>query len=467
MSTRYAVADLVRWTRGSLLQGDETEELHGLSIDSRAVDAGQLFAAIVGPNHDAHGFLAQATEAGAGALLVETAKVGKGTLPKGIAIVGVDDTTQGIQDLAAHHRCGFDGTLVALTGSSGKTTTKEMIAAVLEAAGPCLKTLGNLNNDYGVPLTLLRREEAHRRAVIELGMNHRHEIARLAAIAQPDIGLVTNIGTAHIEHLGSREEIAEEKGDLFAALSAAGIAVANFDDERVREQAKRCAGRVLSYGVLPDAELRAEDIAFDPTGRFAMTLVYRGEDARIDVEGLGETTVINAIAAAAVGVACGLDFDTIARGLAGYRGIAGRMAPMVLASGATLIDDSYNANPQSMAAALESVARLAGDARSHAVLGAMGELGDAGAQAHLDIGRLAHELGVARLITVGEAARGIAEGARAAGMDEDAIASVIDHAAASEALRKSIGAGEWILVKGSRAARMERIVEALSNKGTN
>ncbi len=467
MSTRYSVADLATWCGGTLLQGDGAAQLHGLSIDSRAIEAGQLFAAIVGPNHDAHGYLAQAAEAGAGGLLVETARVGDDTLPSGVAVVGVEDTTKGIQDLATQHRRRFDGTLVALTGSSGKTTTKEMIAAVLEAAGPCLKTHGNLNNDYGVPLTLLRREDAHERAVIELGMNHRGEIARLAAIAQPDVGLVTNIGTAHIEHLGSQEEIAAEKGDLFAALTESGIAAANFDDPRVREQAKRCKGRVLSYGTSDDADLRASHVVFDPEGRFAMTLEYAGTKTPIEVEGLGEITIINALAAAAIGIACELDMETIARGLADYRGIAGRMTRVALANGVTLIDDTYNANPQSMAAAIESVTRLAEGARSVAVLGAMGELGDDAAQAHLDIGRLAHERGIGQLITVGETAAGIADGASEAGMDDARIARVDGHEAACSVLRKSLGEGDWILVKGSRAARMERIVEALSNSGTN
>ncbi len=467
MSTRYSVSDLATWCGGEVLQGHAASALHGLSIDSRAIETGQLFAAIVGPNHDAHGYLAQAAKAGAGALLVEAERVRNTSLPSDVPVVAVDDTTRGIQALASHHRRRFHGTLVALTGSSGKTTTKEMIAAVLEAAGPCLKTQGNLNNDYGVPLTLLRREEQHERAVIELGMNHRGEIARLAEIAQANVALVTNIGTAHIEHLGSQSEIADEKGDLFASLGSSGIAVANFDDAHVREQSKRSPGRTLSYGVAADADVRAIDIVFDPAGRFHMTLLHGETNTPVTVEGLGETTIINTLAAAAVGIACELTHEQIARGLAQYRGIAGRMSRRALPNGTTLIDDTYNANPQSMAAAIESLARLAGGARSHAVLGAMGELGDEGAQAHLDVGQLVHENGVSRLITVGEAALGIATGARDAGMDSACITSVEDHDAACKTLRESLADGDWILIKGSRAARMERIVDTLSNSGTN
>ncbi|MDP6978402.1 MAG: UDP-N-acetylmuramoyl-tripeptide--D-alanyl-D-alanine ligase [Myxococcota bacterium] len=467
MSTRYSASDLANWCGGEILQGDGANVLHGLSIDSRAIEAGQLFAAIVGPNHDAHGYLEQAAKAGAGALLVEAARVRGTALPSDVLVVAVDDTTRGIQALATQHRRRFEGTLVALTGSSGKTTTKEMIAAVLEAAGPCLKTQGNLNNDYGVPLTLLRREDQHERAVIELGMNHRGEIARLAEIAQADVALVTNIGTAHIEHLGSQSEIAAEKGDLFASLDASGVALANFDDALVREQAKRSPGHVLSYGVAADADVRAVGIAFDPAGRFRMTLVHDGTNTPVEVEGLGETTIINTLAAASVGIACDLTSEQIAQGLSDYRGIAGRMSPHTLSNGATLIDDSYNANPQSMVAAIESLARLAGSATSHAVLGAMAELGNEDARAHLEVGRLVHESGISRLITVGEAAQGIAAGARRAGMDSTRIKSVEDHDAACKTLRESISRSDWILVKGSRAARMERIVDTLSKSGAN
>ncbi|MCP5044109.1 MAG: UDP-N-acetylmuramoyl-tripeptide--D-alanyl-D-alanine ligase [bacterium] len=462
MTTRYTVADMVAWCDGALLQGDAGAQVFGLSIDSRAVEPGQLFAAIVGPNHDAHGYLAQAVQAGAGALLVQSDHLEDGALPANVPTVAVADTTRGIADLATCHRRGFEGTLVALTGSSGKTTTKEMIATVLETAGPCLKTRGNLNNDYGVPLTLLSRSDEHVRAVIELGMNHRGEIARLTAIAQPDVALVTNIGTAHIEFLGSQAEIAAEKGDLFAALSVDAVAVANWDDTRVREQSKRTAATVLPYGMNAEAEVRAEGVTFDPEGAFDFELIAPEGRTSVRVEGLGETTIINALAAAAAGVACGISVGEIARGLASYRGIAGRMSKRSLARGVTLIDDTYNANPQSMGAAIESLAKLAGKTRGVAVLGAMGELGDNADQAHRDAGRQVFEAGIEQLVTVGAGA--VADGAVDAGMDSACVDACKTPEAALERLEETLREGDWVLVKGSRAAHMEHIVEMLSNE---
>ncbi|MBW2295069.1 MAG: hypothetical protein JRG94_22590, partial [Deltaproteobacteria bacterium] len=314
MSTRYTPADVATWCSGTVLQGSPLDKLTGLTIDTRSIAAGQLFAAIVGPNHDAHEYLSQAADAGAGCLLINADRESKLSDVAELPVVAVADTTRGIGDLAAGHRRRFEGTVIGLTGSSGKTTTKEMTASVLEAAGPCLKTRGNLNNDYGVPLTLMSREDRHQRAVIEMGMNHRGEIARLAEIAQPDVGLVTNVGTAHIEFLGSQSEIAAEKGDLFAALPAEGIAVANWDDKHVREQSRRARGEVLSFGIAPEAAVRAVDVRFDPEGVFRFTLVTPKGQLEVDVSGLGETTIINALAAAAVGVACGLEPELVARG---------------------------------------------------------------------------------------------------------------------------------------------------------
>ncbi len=464
MSTRYCAEDVATWCNGTLRQGRPRAALSGLSIDTRNVLPGQLFAAIVGPNHDAHGYLAQAVAGGAGGLLVEKChEIDLDVVPE-VPIIAVKDTTRGIGDLAAGHRRRFGGTVVALTGSSGKTTTKEMIAAVLETAGPCLKNQGNLNNDYGVPLTLMARRDEHVRAVIEMGMNHRGEIARLAAIAQPDVGLVTNVGSAHIEYLGSLSEIADEKGDLFAALPTDGTAVANWDDANVRQQSRRAKGEVVSFGVSPEAMVRAEGVRFEAEGFFCFALVAPQGRTAVRISGLGETTVINALAAAATAIACGIDLPAVAAGLANYRGIAGRMRRRSLDRNITLIDDTYNANPQSMSAAISSVASLKGEGRALAALGGMGELGDNAEQAHRDAGKHVHEAGIALLVTVGENGRGIADGAIAAGMPAEQVHCCDTHAAAVELLESSSREGDWILVKGSRAARMEQIVDTLCNE---
>ncbi len=464
MSTRYTAADVATWCGGTVLQGSPLDKLTGLTIDTRSIAPGQLFAAIVGPNHDAHEYLAQAARAGAGCLLINADRESKLSGVTELPVVAVADTTRGIGDLAAGHRRRFEGTVIGLTGSSGKTTTKEMTASVLEAAGPCLKTRGNLNNDYGVPLTLMAREDRHQRAVIEMGMNHRGEIARLAEIAQPDVGLITNIGTAHIEFLGSQSEIAAEKGDLFAALPATGIAVANWNDENVREQSRRAKGEVLFFGIDPEAAVRAVDVRFDPEGVFHFTLVTPKGQLAVGVSGLGETTIINALAAAAVGIACGLEPELVASGLANYRGVPGRMDRRTLDRNITLIDDSYNANPQSMGASISSLATLKGKARALAVLGPMGELGEDAEQAHREAGKQVFEAGVVLLVTLGDGGRDIAEGAIAAGMAVQQVHCCDTHEAAVGVLTNAMREGDWILVKGSRAAQMERIVELLSSE---
>lgn len=467
MNTRFTADQVATWCNGRVVSGSPNSELEGLAIDTRKVTSPQLFAAIVGPNHDAHAFVAQAADAGAGAIMINTDREDALVKVSDATVITVPDTTRGIGDLAAGHRAQFTGMVVALTGSSGKTTTKEMIASVLEADAPCLKTEGNLNNDFGVPLTLLSRRDEHVRAVIEMGMNHRGEISRLAEITNPDIGLVTNVGTAHIEFLGSRDEIAAEKGDLFAAISGDGTAVANWDDERVRAQSKRAAGAVISFGTTREAMVYADDVRFHASGAYHFTLTTENGRATASILGLGETTVINALAAAAVGVACDLDLDCIVRGLENYRGIAGRMSKLSLGQHIHLIDDTYNANPQSMGAAIASVAQLSADGRAIAVLGGMGELGNNAGQAHRDAGKQVFEAGISLLVTVGEAARGIAEGAIAAGMSESSVRSFDAHDAAAEAADQALNDGDWVLVKGSRAARMEKIVEALREAHSN
>ena len=463
MSEPFSAADVATWCDGTLQQGTPETRFDGVSIDTRTLAGSPLFVAIHGPNHDAHEYLARAESAGASGLLIEGGRPECTSLVGALPIIAVRDTTLALGQLAAGHRRRFSGPVIALTGSCGKTTTKEMIAAILETVGPCLKNRGNLNNEFGLPLTLLRRETKDERVVVELGMNHRGEIARLAEIAKPTIGLVTNVGTAHIEFLGSRDEIAAEKGDLFAALDAEGIAIANWDDLRVRRQSERAAGRVLSYGIDDEADVRAEDIRFDDENYFRFTLVTASGQAEIRVLGLGETTVINALAAAGVGVACGLDNATIARGISRYRGVSGRMSHRLLERDVTLIDDTYNANPQSMEAAIKSLARLRGSGRGLAVLGGMGELGDDSKDAHRDTGRWVCESGIELLVTVGAPARDIADGALTAGMDPGSVHWFESVDQAEEMVRSYLKPRDWVLVKGSRAARMEKFVEILAS----
>jgi len=454
VSTAFSAADAIAWTGGILVAGDSDARIAGVAIDSRSVATGGMFVAIEGPRHDGHDFLSQVIDAGAAALLVRRGRA-LPELPARVAAIAVDDTTRALGALAAGHRDRFDGPLVGITGSNGKTTTKEMCAAILSVGAHTLATQGNLNNHFGLPLTLLARAPEHRRAVIELGMNHRGEIAELAAIAKPTVAAVTNVGTAHIEYLGSRENIAAEKGDLIAALGVDGVAVVNDADDFAETLAKRAPGRVLRFGRGDTADVRAQDVEAGD-GAFCFTLHLPDARCEVRVAGLGETTIQNALCAAAAAFAAGAAADEIATGLARYHGVSGRLERRELPDGVVLIDDSYNANPQSMEVALRLLA-TSGSGRRIAVLGDMGELGEAADKAHREAGRLVATLGIDYMVAAGSQAEHVAEAARAAGMPADRIQCVETSEAAGAPVRSLARRGDWVLLKGSRSMRMERV----------
>jgi UDP-N-acetylmuramoyl-tripeptide--D-alanyl-D-alanine ligase len=452
------------WTGGRLVRGSGAVSFSGVSTDTRGALDGKLFVALVGANHDAHAFLGQALAGGAAGLLVARPEA----VPAGAdaaVVIAVADTTLALGALAAGHRAGFTGPVVAITGSNGKTTTKEMCAAILSGLGPCLKNRGNLNNNIGLPLTLLERDAAHRTLVVEIGMNHRGEIAPLAAIAKPTVGVITNVGTAHIEHLGSREAIALEKGDLVAALAEGATAVLNADDPRALAQRTRTRARVLAFGVSPEADVRAERITALGERGFAFDLVEGGARTAVQVAGLADSTVPNALAAAAAALAAGASAAEVAEGLARYRPVGGRMERVTLPRNIILINDTYNANPQSMQVALESLAKLKGRSRAIAVLGDMGELGDSALEAHRATGMLVAKLGLDHLFALGRFAQPLAEAAVRAGMASERVHVGETHDAIASAVRDLLQGNDWVLVKGSRSMKMERVVEALAAEG--
>lgn len=456
MSVPFSADDVATWTGGTLLQGRSDARLSGVSIDSRAVAPGDLFVAITGPNHDGHAYLEAAANSGAGGFLVaRNREVRTMDLP----VVAVDDTTSSLGRVAAGHRSGFDGPVIGITGSNGKTTAKEMCAAILETGARTLRNRGNLNNHFGVPLTLLARQPEHRRIVVELGMNHRGEIAALAEVAKPQIGAVTNVGTAHIEHLGSRDAIASEKGDLLAALPRDGVAVINTDDPFADTLSKRTGARVLRFGRSDAADVRSAEVSHEG-GNFRFQLQTPDGDAPVQVIGLDETTLSNALCAAAAASAAGASLDEIAAGLAAYRPVSGRLERRNLPDGIVIIDDSYNANPQSMEVALRVLAR-SGNGRRIAVLGDMGELGESAENAHRDAGRLSAQLGIDFLVAVGSHAPLVAEGARQAGFAAAQIHQLPSSEAAGQRVRSLLEPGDWVLVKGSRSMRMERVARYL------
>jgi UDP-N-acetylmuramoyl-tripeptide--D-alanyl-D-alanine ligase len=464
MTVSFSVQDALRWTGGALLSGNAEAVLSGAAIDSRTIERGELFVAIVGPNHDGHRFIEGAVDRGAAGLLVEGGRTQPEALAAPIPVIGVADTTAALGALAAGHRSEFRGAVVAITGSNGKTTTKEMCAAILSVSGPCHRTPGNLNNQYGLPLTLLSRGKRDLSLVVELGMNHRGEIAQLVEIARPTVGVITNIGSAHIEYLGSREEIALEKGDLVALLPADGTAVLNADDPLVAAQSKRTRARVISFGTGEDADVRTESVAKLDDRGYALKLMTPAGGVSVEVSGLGPTTIANALAAAAAAVAAGASLTDIATGLSDYRPIKGRLERRELPGQIVLIDDTYNANPQSTEAALRLLAELKGVHRGVAVLGDMGELGETTEGAHREAGRLAATLGIDVLIALGDCAEIVASGALASGMNRDCVVVATDHADAGARASAALHERDTVLVKGSRSMRMERVVEAIASK---
>ena len=432
---------------GARQHGPDTR-LAGVCTDTRRLLPGQLFVALKGPNFDGHDFVPAALDAGAAACLVD--REGTGTP----AIVAAD-TRRALGELARAWRERFAIPVLAVTGSNGKTTVKEMLAAILATRGETLATRGNLNNDIGVPLTLFELDAAHQAAVIEMGANHPGEIAWLVSLARPDVALVTNAGPAHLEGFGSIEGVARAKGEIFAGLPDHGTAVINADDDYAplwRELAGE--RRILTFGLEHGADVSARWLA---TPRGSRVTVSTPEGAFVvDLPLPGEHNVMNALAATAAALAAGVPLEAIGAGLSAVRGAPGRLQIKAGPAGSTLLDDTYNANPASLAAALRVLREFPG--RHLLALGDMGELGPEAEALHAEAGRLARAAGVRRLITVGPMA---AAAAAAFGPDATACAS---RAEAVSVLRERLGPDDVLLVKGSRTSRMDEIVDALGGE---
>jgi UDP-N-acetylmuramoyl-tripeptide--D-alanyl-D-alanine ligase len=412
--------------------------------DSRQILAGDLFVALRGERFDGHDFVAGAARDGAIGVVCEHAIA---DVP--IVQLVVPDALAALQSAAQAWRRRYAEPVVAVTGSNGKTTTKQLLASVFAARGPVLATRGNLNNHIGLPLTLLELRDAHRTAVIEMGANHLGEIARLTELTQPQVGVITQAGDAHLEGFGSREGVARGKGELFAGMSADGIAVINADDAYADLWRGLARGQRITFGIELNADVSARRIEIGADGsRFELTVP--GGETQVNLPLPGRHNVMNALAAAACGVALGLDCEVIAEGLSRVESAQGRVVWKTTRHGARLIDDSYNANPTSMCAGLELLAQQTG--QRWAVLGGMAELGASSAALHEACGAHARELGIDRLFTLGPSGEAYARGFGRATERYD------DVDALNGALGRDLGAGVTVLVKGSRSARMERIV---------
>ena len=455
---QFTVDELRRATGGELRQGEKTTPVFGVSTDSRKIIAGGVFLALNGENFDGHDFAAEALAKGAAGLIVSRPLAG--FVPQGAFVIEVRDTLRALQDIARYHRLKYNIPVIAVTGSNGKTTTKDLIAAVLSAKFVTLKTEANYNNEIGLPLTLLSLHAGHEIAVVEMGMRALGEIKVLAEIALPNIAVVTNVGETHMELLGSVENIARAKAELVEALDSRGLAVLNGDDPLVRGMAARCKGKVVYYGTNSKADVWAEDIKVVDGGGTA-AIVHAGKhrfSATLPVP--GRHNMLNAMAAIAVGLRLGLSEKEMQEGLSRFTPTAQRMDILSTAEGYKLINDVYNASPLSMRAAVDTLADVA-DGRKIAVLGDMLELGEVSEAAHRQIGGYLAEKGVSGLFAFGGQAAYIAEGARQAGRQPDYIGTFDNMEALVQNLREFLRPGDTVLIKGSRGMRMERVSKAL------
>lgn len=459
------IGEVLECTGGDLLAGELGVMISGISTDSRTLRPGELFVALKGDRFDGHDFFPQAIARGANGVLGRHGSLS--VPPRGwmgtTALIQVEDPLYALGEIARHWRARHKARLLAITGSNGKTTTKDMAAAILSRNSSVVKTEGNLNNLIGLPLTLMGLRGHHEIAVVEMGMNEPGEIRRLCEIARPDFGLITQVAPAHLEGLKSIEAVAEAKGELFQALREGDTAIVNADDPQVKRLARSCRGRQLTYGEASGTDVRG--LLLDPFREEGarMFLEVSGEKRLVRMQCYGRPCLSNALAAAAASWAMGAPLEEIVQGLETFRSPPMRLALMSLGEDIHIIDDTYNANPASMAQALETLSRMA-SGRKVAVLGDMLELGAYAPEAHRAAGRRAADLGIDVMIAAGVWAREVVAGAQGSPSPPKKTMAVSSSQEALDELMGELRKGDWILVKGSRGVAMERVVEGLIAK---
>ena len=428
-----------------VLHGDD-QRFSAVSTDSRSVRRGELFVALQGPNFDGHDYLHKAADAGAAGAVVSR------PIDSELSQIEVGDTRLALGRLGAAWRAERSPSVVGITGSNGKTTLKEMVSACLGAVAPTLATSGNLNNEIGVPLMLLRIDDTHRFAVLEMGANHAGEIEYLVALANPEVVVITNAASAHLEGFGSLDGVARAKGEILQNPERPRVAVLNADDHYFDYWSTLVADiEQMSFGFSDTADVRASDVSVQPDcSKF--TLTTPAGNAQVALPIVGRHNVLNACAATAVALSLGLDIATIKAALESMAPVKGRLLPLAGRNGCTLFDDSYNANPRSVTAAAEFLAGL--DGESWLVLGDMLELGDGATELHREVGASARASGVDRLLALGDLTKASVEGFGPGAVWYDDVGRLIEDAC-------QIGANANVLVKGSRGMQMERVVDAL------
>ena len=444
-----------------LIRGEPGRLVGRISTDSRALLRGDCFVALRGPRFDGHEFVSDVARLGASAAVVSNPTRAMNS-PSALALLQVQDTLTALHKLATNYRRLMPPTtrVVAVTGSSGKTTTKQLIAAVLGERFNVVESSGNNNNHIGVPLNLLRLDAAHDYGVFELGTNHPGEIAALAAMVKPDIGVITNIGLGHIEFFGDEAGVAREKGSLLEVLprNGDGLAVLNADDKWRQELRVRTNATVVTVGIDNFADIRASEIKFNGDVKFRLNIAKKREDVIVRLKTLGRHQIYNALQAAAVGYFAGMDLDEIRIGLENATFPRMRMEQVTI-DGVQFVNDCYNANMVSMTAALEMMRETPRAGRKIAVLGDMLELGGWTRRAHCDIGAMSANCGLALLVTVGQSARLIAQAAVEAGMETHRVLPLTTAAEAAQTIQALAHEGDFVLIKGSRRLRLETIME--------
>ncbi len=458
----FNLSEVLKWTEGELLNSKEALlSFKHIGIDSRTIEKGELFIAVQGKRFDGHDFLMSAFSKGAKGAVVSR-------LPEGFprysqsdkfVLIKVKDTVGALQDISTHYRRKFKLKVVAVTGSNGKTTTKDLIAHILRRKFSVLKSAGNFNNHIGLPLSLCRIQEKHQAAVLELGMSAKGEIKLLSGLSKPQLGIVTNVSPVHLQLLGSLENVAKAKAELIEFLGKDGIAILNNDDPYVRQMKNKAKGEIVTFGIKEKSDFQAQDINCENFSHLTFKINGR---IKISLPLLGRHNIYNALAACAAARRLGLSWDDIKCALTNFPSPPMRME-FKRVGGLNIINDAYNANPQSMKAAIESLLNFRTRGRKILVLGDMLELGDFSANAHRQLGEEAGKSGVDYLLTVGDFSRLTAQGAVRSGM---ASSCIFPSGSVEELLSilKSIARREDIvLIKGSRAMQLERIMEEINN----
>ena len=451
------LSQIAQMAGGSLSAGDGAVVVDKVSTDSRTIKRGELFVALRGENFDGHNFVQAVATTGVAGAIVDSSW--KGNVLQNFALIRAKDSLLAYQQLAANYRKSLKLIVVAITGSNGKTSTKDFAAAVLARRFRVTKTQGNFNNHVGLPRTILEAASRDEIAVWEIGMNHPGEVAALAKIAAPDVGIITNIGVAHIEFMGSRERIAEEKGALAEAISAEGTVILNADDPFTKGIAARSRGKVILAGTTAGT-IRASEIN-QSSSATDFTILEGAHRCRAQLPVPGLHMVQNALLAVAAGRVFGLSLEECAAGLVAAPLTKARLQVKEI-RGVQFLDDSYNANPDSMMAALRTLVELDTEGQRIAVLGEMRELGDESERGHREVGEMAAALKVNHLITIGNVAAGISDAAKQAGLENSS--TVASTAEAAQLLAELAAPGDLVLIKGSRLARTEQVIEAFRNR---